>query len=74
MTKEKVLRHSRNEADLNYLDLKKSAEYLGCSIDTLRNRIEDGSLPAYRFGGRLIRVKKSDLEKLFHLIPSAASK
>lgn len=57
-----------------YSDLKKAADYLGCSIDTLRNRIEDGSLPAYRFGGRLIRVKKSDLEKLFHLIPSAATK
>ena len=74
MTKPKVLSDAQNEAYLNYLDLKKSAEYLGCSIDTLRNRIEDGSLPAYRFGGRLIRVKKSDLEKLFQIIPSAAIK
>jgi len=63
-----------NSTNSEYSDLKKAADYLGCSIDTLRNRIEDGSLPAYRFGGRLIRVKKSDLEKLFQLIPSAATK
>ncbi|MFZ2228291.1 MAG: helix-turn-helix domain-containing protein [Candidatus Nanopelagicaceae bacterium] len=63
----------QNEANLEYLKIKQAADLLGCSTDTIRNRIEDGSLAAYRFGGRLIRVKKSDLEKLFHLIPSAVS-
>lgn len=59
---------------LEYITIKQSATYYGCSQDTIRNRIADGSLPAYRFGGRLIRVRKSDLEKLFHLIPSAITK
>lgn len=59
---------------LEYITIKQSATYYGCSQDTIRNRIADGSLPAYRFGGRLIRVKKADLEKLFQLIPSAITK
>ena len=39
------------------------------SVDTLRRRIRDGSLPAYR-NGRLIRVKVSDLEALFRPVRS----
>jgi len=58
----------------DYLTIKEVALALECSQDTVRGRIEEGSLPAYRFGGRLIRIKKSDLEKLFQLIPSAATK
>jgi excisionase family DNA binding protein len=58
----------------DYLTIKEVALALECSQDTVRGRIEEGILPAYRFGGRLIRVKKSDLEKLFQLIPSAATK
>ena len=61
-------------AFLDYLSIKQSATYFKCSQDTIRNRIADGSLPAYRFGGRLIRVKKTDLENLFRLIPSAVTK
>ena len=59
---------------LDYLTIKEVALALKCSQDTVRADIEEGILPAYRFGGRLIRVKKSDLEKLFQLIPSAATK
>ena len=68
---------AKNENEVisfDYLSIKEVALALECSQDTVRGRIEDGSLPAYRFGGRLIRVKKSDLEKLFQLIPSAATK
>lgn len=74
MPSSKVLSDDQDQAYLEYLNLKKAGHYLGCSVDTIRNRIADGSLPAYRFGGRLIRVKKSDLEKLFHQIPSAVTK
>ena len=69
-----ALSDEQSEAYLDFLNIKQSAEFLICSQDTIRNRIADGSLPAYRFGGRLIRVKKSDLEKLFHQIPSAVTK
>ena len=68
------LSKQQSDAFLEYLSIKQSATYFKCSEDTIRNRIADGSLPAYRFGGRLIRVKKIDLEKLFHLIPSAVTK
>jgi excisionase family DNA binding protein len=41
----------------------------GVSVDTLRRRIREGRLPAYRFGDRLIKVRIADLENLFHPIP-----
>ena len=74
MTKNIVLSDSQNQAYLDVLNVKQAAEYFGCSTDTIRNRIEDGSLPAYRMGKRLIRIKRVDLEKLFRVIPSAATK
>ena len=58
-----------------FVSIKEAAESIFfVHPDTVRGAIADGSLPAYRLGARLIRVKKSDLEKLFHLIPSAATK
>ena len=66
--------NSMGENSLDLLTIKETALVLGCSQDNVRNRIQEGSLPAYRMGTRLIRIKKSDLEKLFHLIPSAVSK
>ena len=68
------LAENQNLAHLDVLNVKQAAEYFGCSTDTIRNRIEDGSLPAYRMGKRLIRIKRADLEKLFRVIPSAATK
>ena len=47
-----------------------SAEY-DVSIKTLRRRIADGSLPAYRLGPRLIRVYTDDVLRLFRPIPTA---
>jgi len=58
-----------------FVSIKEAAEdILKVHPDTVRNLMDEGLLPAYRLGARLIRVKKSDLEKLFHLIPSAATK
>lgn len=37
------------------------AKYLGCSIDTVRRRILDGTLPAYKFGGAY-RSYKSEVD------------
>lgn len=70
---------ANNEIPENMLDdfisIREAAEsLLHIHADTLRNAIEDGSLPAYRLGSRLIRVRKSDLLKLFHQIPSAVTK
>ncbi|MGH2997826.1 MAG: helix-turn-helix domain-containing protein [Gaiellaceae bacterium] len=44
------------------LTLVQAADRLGCSTRTLRRRIADGSLPAFRDGG-LVRVRVGDLER-----------
>lgn len=54
-----------------YVTLAQAAEILNQSVKTLRRRISDGSLPAYRFGPRSIRVRVEDLEASCHRIPSA---
>jgi excisionase family DNA binding protein len=46
------------------VDLARAAEYLDLSVKTLRRRIADGSLPAFRAGPRAIRVYLDDLESL----------
>jgi excisionase family DNA binding protein len=43
------------------LPLQQAAEETACSVSTLRNLIKRGDLPAYRFGPRLIRVRREDL-------------
>jgi excisionase family DNA binding protein len=46
------------------LPLQQAAEESSCSVSTLRNLIARGDLTAYRFGPRLIRVRRQDLEAL----------
>jgi excisionase family DNA binding protein len=60
-----------DRAPHQYLSLPEAAEYLGQSVKTLRRRIAAGTLPAYRFGPRSIRVRLSDLEASGHRVPSA---
>ena len=48
-----------------------AADAFSISTKTLRRRISDGSLTGYRHGRKLIRVKASDLDRLFRRIPSA---
>ena len=52
-----------------YLSIKRAAERYGVCERTLRRRISEGLLPAYRFGPRAIRIKASDLENLGKPIP-----
>ena len=47
------------------LPLQKAADEASCSVSTLRNLIARGDLTAYRFGPRLIRIRRKDLEALF---------
>lgn len=54
-----------------YLSLEQAAEITDQSVKTLRRRISDGSLPAYRFGPRHIRIKLEDLQALARRIPAA---
>jgi excisionase family DNA binding protein len=49
----------------SFLDEKLSviqvANEMGCHPNTVRNHIKSGQLSAVRFGPRLVRVKRSDL-------------
>lgn len=54
------------------LSIAQAAELLGLSTKTIRRRIAAGDLPAYR-SCRMIRVKASDLDRLFRRIPNARS-
>lgn len=53
-----------------YLSLEEAAEYLCVSEKTLRRRIADGTVPAYRLGHRVIRIKITDLDQLLRPIPT----
>ncbi len=57
-TRDEVLAAKRS------MDLARAAAYLGVSVKTLRRRIADGTLRAYRVGPRAIRVTLEDLETL----------
>lgn len=43
--------------------LNELAEAAGVNPKTIRRRIADGSLPAYRLGGRAIRIREADALK-----------
>ena len=46
------------------IGVPETATYLGVTQTTVYKLINDGTLPAYRLGGRIIRIKLEDIEKL----------
>ena len=58
-----------------WLTLKDAARYSGTSMDTLRRRISDGQLRAYRVGrSHMVRLKASDLDALMKPIRTVGSR
>jgi excisionase family DNA binding protein len=55
----------------SYMSLKDAATRYGVSERTIRRRIAEGKLPAYRVGPRSIRVAAADLDALATPIPTA---
>ncbi|MGO0576470.1 helix-turn-helix transcriptional regulator [Ornithinimicrobium panacihumi] len=53
-----------------YESLTQASERTGLSVSTLRRRIADGSLEAFRNGPRLIRVRPADVDRLMRPIPT----
>ena len=53
-----------------HLTLKEAADWYGVSERTLRRRIAEGRLPAYRVGPRSIRVTAEDVAALAQPIPT----
>lgn len=56
-----------------FLSISGSAELIGVTEKTIRNWISAGTLPAYRVGGRTIRIRRTDVEALFRPIPTAGA-
>ena len=62
-------------ASMNLVTIAVAATYLGVSTMTIRRRIADGTLPAFRTGPRLIRVDLDDLgQVLLRRIPAAGTR
>jgi hypothetical protein len=52
--------------------LKDAAVYAKCSIKTLRNRIADGTISAWRTGPKILVVDLDEIDrKLIRPVPSA---
>lgn len=51
--------------------IAEAANYVNVSTRTIRRRIADGSIGAYRFGPRVIRVDLDEIDALFKQIPAA---
>lgn len=75
---------SMTQADGDWLSTKEAAAALGLTPRTLYRLIDEGQLPAYRFG-RVIRLKQSEVDafvsesriepgSLEHLYPDASDK
>lgn len=39
------------------------AEYWGCGTDTVYSLIKSGDLPAFKLGGRLLRIRADEVER-----------
>jgi excisionase family DNA binding protein len=56
----------------DWVTIAAAAERLGLSTKSVRRRIADGTLPAYRIGPRLIRLDSADVDRLLpRRIPAA---
>lgn len=56
-----------------FLSLDDAAQYLSVNPRTIRRRIADGSLTAYRLSGtRGLRIKRADLDAALVRVPSGA--
>ena len=68
-----VLNRTAISAAARLAPLSEAARYAHCHEKTIRRRIADGSITAYRFGPRLIRIDLNEVDALLRRIPSAAS-
>ncbi|MFY0406913.1 helix-turn-helix transcriptional regulator [Solicola sp. PLA-1-18] len=61
------------ESSRRFGSLSEAAQEVGVSKDTIRRRVADGTLQAFRIGPRLIRVDLDEVRALLRPIPSAKS-
>ena len=54
------------------ISLQEAALILGVSVKTVRRRIADGDLAAFRVGPRLLRVNRAEVEALAEPVPTVS--
>lgn len=54
-----------------YGSVQQAADLIGVSGKTIRRRIADGTISAYKFGPRLLRVDLDQVERALTPIPTA---
>jgi len=54
-----------------YVSLDQAADMMSLSVKTIRRRIADGTIPAYKCGKRPIRIRLDELEAALRQIPTA---
>lgn len=64
---------SNNPSPPALLTIADAAAYLGVHTRTVRRRIEDGTLTAYRVGPRLIRLHADQVAAVGRPVPNALS-
>lgn len=55
-----------------YASPEGAAEYLCCSVKTIRRMVSRGQLTAYRVGPRLLRVDLAELDRALAPIPTCS--
>lgn len=56
---------------VRYETIAEAAERIGVHPKTLRRRIAEGKLPAYRLGHQIVRLNPADVDALLRPIPTA---
>ena len=62
--------NQNSQVETEWVSLREAARIYAVSTYTLRRRIASGDLPAVKLGYKLIRVRVSELDKLFPAIPT----
>ncbi len=62
--------NQNSRVETEWVSLREAAKIYAVSTYTLRRRIASGDLPAVKLGYKIIRVRTSDLDKLFPAIPT----
>lgn len=53
------------------MPLERGADYLGCSVKTVRRLIQSGDLTGYRVGKKMMRVDMCEVRDFVRVIPTA---
>ncbi len=47
----------------NYIGIEEAADYLSVKASTIRSWIKNKGMPHYRVGGKLLKFKRSEIDK-----------